>query len=316
MNLPKMPAFVRTNAFVACVCLLGAFVLWHYIHASNNHKDVFSDIPVTYSFGTFTNGMVTASSVQHVTVTISGSAENIAAISPNDIKCSVLLDDQPGKKTYDLEDRNITMPGKKQFTIKVEPKNCTVETDYRRSKSVPVELATQNNLPDGLERESATFTPLSVEITGPASKLDQIRKVSTKPLDLSSVSRSLLNHRIALAAVSNCVLNPDVVSLNLSISTSEIESTLPPLPISVLGPLGRPAHLQVTPQTAVVRVKGTADAVNRLMQDELVVFVDARDIPAGTSRERPIRAMPPAGVRVLSFDPVFATVTSQGPDEP
>ncbi len=316
LNLPKMPAFVRTNTFVVCLCCLGAFVLWHYIHMNNNHKAVFPDIPVAFTFGSLTNGMVTASSVQHVTVTLYGLQDDIASVSGTEIKCNLVLDDKPGKQTYKITHHNISLPGKQQFTIEVAPSACTVETDYRRSKSVPVELVTQNHLPSGYERGASSFTPVSVEISGPAGKLDQIRQVSTKPLDLRMQSESLLNHRIALEPVANCVLDPEVVSLNLPISRSEIERALPPQPISVLGPLGHPMQLQVTPPTAVVRIKGPAETVNHLMNEGMIVYADARDMVESSSRDRPLRAIAPNGVTVLPIEPQFVTISAQGPEGP
>lgn len=317
MKLPKLPAFVRTLPFVYSVCLLGAFFLWHYIHATNNHRAVFTDIPVVWSFGAFTNGMVTASSVQKVTVILSGSQEDVTAVSENDIKCNLLLDPQPTNKTYTLSSDNISLPGKLRFGIEVEPSTCTVETDSRISKSVDIHLNTRNDLPEGYAQGAKDFKPVNVKISGPASKLGKrVFLAETQPLDLSSLTRSLVNHRIALEPMPNCVLEPDVVSLNLAIIPSEMEVNLPPAPIALLAPLGRPLQLQVAPQTAVVRVKGTTEALKRLRDDELLVFVDARDLLASSVKERPVRAKLPSGVSLVSVDPLFATVTVQETDAP
>ena len=317
MKLPKLPAFVRTLPFVYSLCLLGAFFLWHYIHATNNHRAVFTDIPLAWSFGSFTNGMVTASSVQKVTVILSGSQEDVTGISENDIKCNLLLDPKPTNKTYSLSFDNISLPGKLRFGIEVEPRSCTVETDSRISKSVDIHLNTLNNLPEGYIQGAKSFEPPNVIISGPASTLGKrVFRAETKPLDLSSLTRSLVNHTIALEPIANCVMESDVVRLNLAIVPSEMEINLPPAPIALLAPLGRPLQLQVAPQTAAIRVKGTAEALKRLREDEGLVFVDARDLLASSVKERPVRVKLPSGVSLVSVDPLFATVTVQETDAP
>lgn len=317
MKLPKAPAFVRTTAFVYAVCLFGAFLLWHYIHANNNHRAVFADIPISWTFGSFTNGMVTASSVQKVTVILSGALEDVTAISDNDIKCNLLLAPQPTNKTYSLTSANISLPGKQQFGIEIEPKTVTVETDARVTKSVDIHLNYQNDLPEGYVQGTQTFSPGSVKISGPASMLGKRLFVAeTKLLDRSTLTRSLINYRIGLEPIDHCVIEPDVVGLDLAIIPSEMEVNVPPAPIALLAPLGRPLQLQVAPQTAVVRVKGTKEALKRLQEDEMLVFVDARDLLASSVKERPVRTKLPPGVSLVSIDPLFATVTVQETGEP
>lgn len=317
MKRPKLPAFVKTTAFVYAVCLFGAFLLWHYIHANNNHRAVFTDIPISWSFGSFTNGMVTASSVQKVTVFLSGSLEDVTAISENDIKCNLLLAPQPTNKTYSLSSDNISLPGKMRFGIEIEPKTCTVETDSRISKNVDVFLTSRNNLPEGYVQGAHKFDPENVRVSGPASLLEKsVFRAETQPLDLSSLTRSLVHHSIDLKTNANYVMEPKVVSLNLTIVPSEMELNLPPAPIALLAPLGRPLQLQVVPQTAVVRVKGTSEALKRLREDEMLVFVDARDLLASSVKERPVRAKLPSGVSLVSVDPLFATITVQEIGEP
>ncbi|MBR6021540.1 MAG: YbbR-like domain-containing protein, partial [Kiritimatiellae bacterium] len=164
-----------------------------------------------------------------------------------------------------------------------------MKTDREETRQVPVELATRNSLPEGYVGGAATITPASVEVTGPAGVVGNLRSVKTAELELDGRTTPVKGRKMALAtggAMSILRVTPGEVTVDMGVTEETRERVFEHLPVRVLVASGSGAAGRVEPETATVTVKGRPDALKRVTADNLQVFVDASGAGAADGKLR------------------------------
>ncbi len=91
----------------------------------------------------------------------------------------------PGQTTFTIDRRNVALPANLTLERAV-PSQIRLRTEARLSKSVPVVVRFENT-PDGFVAGPARIEPDHLTIVGPASRVSQIEKLETDPINLAGL---------------------------------------------------------------------------------------------------------------------------------
>jgi len=133
---------------------------------------------------------------------------------------------KPALVTYRFFSDNIRVPiGVKVLSI--NPTAILIKLEYLKRRDVPVRLELRGNPPEGYRIVKAEIRPEIVRIKGAESRVDGITEISTMPIDVSHLRKTLDRE----------------VSLDLSRSSVQLDSALPR------------AYIEVEPLSANFRIK-------------------------------------------------------------
>lgn len=193
-----------------------------------------------------------------------------------------LREARPGRVQHRLGPGDLEIAGKVQpeVTEILSPRSITIDVDTVMTRRVPVHLALVGDLPSGLGLESPLrVEPPQVQVTGPSALLRDIESLGTEPLWLDRLQASTrLSLRVtAERGVSR--VSPDSVAVEIALVHVE-SRRLPPLGVAVLG-VAPDLIARVEPESAAVTVSVPADLPESAITSQIMVFVDATNLPAG-----------------------------------
>ena len=302
--------FLGTRNGLRLMAVAAGVVVWFAIRAATSNATLITDIPLAIQPPP--DWSVVASSAKTVDVAFLGTRNDLRYLNRELIKATVdargHADHQPF--TVTLGAAHINAPGSARIDF-IRPAAITVRLDRRITKQVPVNVETQNLLPDGYETEKMIVTPATVELSGPAQILDEVESIRTVPVDLDGRIRSINKRRLPLVPgddFADVKIDPPAVTLDLAIVERSVSSVFPDLAILAMLPPGRSVHAELDPEVATLTVKGRPELMKSLTAADLRLFVDAGEVSGAGPVELPIRAVLPHGVALVRTEPAKAAV--------
>lgn len=303
--------FFGTRHGIKVIAAVAAVAAWYAVGNVTGNEMPVADIQLTVLPPE--GWTVTEQSADRVNVQFRGTRDDIRYLNRELIKATVDLRGRETTETVSvtLGARNVNAPGGARVLF-VQPATLKVKMDRRETRQVPVELVTQNLLPDGYERGAATLTPASVEVTGPAQVVGNLASVPTVPLDLDGRVRPFNRRRLSLAtggALAGLQVTPGVVTLDMPVIEQAQERTFEHLPVRALAAAGVAHAADIEPETATVTLKGRPETIKKIAADDLQVFADTTTlVPSERRARRPLRVHLPAGVSLVDVEPASAQV--------
>ncbi|MGM8365702.1 CdaR family protein [Virgibacillus sp. W0181] len=180
-----------------------------------------------------------------------------------------------------------------ELNVRVEPENAVLSLSVDNpSKQVPLEVSTENELPEGLELASIEAEMEEIEIFSTSEVLKGLESVSTKAIDLSKVEESG-TIKVPLDLGSNVVSSLDEVEV-----TIELEQTkeLDDLTINVEGAEEEGvSFIKPDKPSMSVTAVGNEKDVKALTADDVQVSIDANGLVEG-QHEVPVNISGPEQV--------------------
>ncbi|MGB7210519.1 MAG: CdaR family protein [Pyrinomonadaceae bacterium] len=209
------------------VALVITFALWIGVTGlSKPTQQRMSGIPLTLRFSN--NTEVTNSPNQEVDIVISGDKRKIDQINKNDLIISLdLTDVQPGDRVIQLTPDNVSVSLPTGIKLdEVQPPRIFVKLESVEEKEIPVNTATEGNVPDGMEIYSETITPQKIRVRGPASFIKSLTSVTTDKIDLTNKGADFTAKQVSVN-VSNPKATPldTVVDVTFRIGEKRVEKT-------------------------------------------------------------------------------------------
>lgn len=313
--LPPILKYLTSKTGLRLISLVGAIVIWYSIRAATGNSTWVTDIRLTLQPPP--DWVVTECSAKTIDVAFLGTRDDIRYLNRELIKATLDLRTHTNTAafTHTFTAADINAPGSSRIDF-VRPSTVTLRLDREITKQVPVRVETQNLLPDGYEMEASTITPATVEVTGPEQRLQHLEVVTTQPVDLDGRIRPINKRRLGLIAgdgTPGIKIEPANVTLDIPIVERSVSTRYTDLPIEVLYPSGRPLLATLTPEIAIVTVKGRPELMKTLEASEIRLFVDATDVEGSAPARRAIRAHLPAGITLVRTEPANAKVTLTAP---
>lgn len=285
------------------VCLSLALLLFMFYRMSTLEQRVFS-VPVRIQ----TNGELVpaASYPRTVTVRLRGETDILYPIEERDI--SVFFDltnlEREGEFRIPLQVQIAGPTGENAvLEATVEPAEISMRVENRTVKKVPVTPSFTGYPEAGYEFDGYLINPVSVEVSGPRTMVDNIEEMLTEPIDLSGRNAgfdgsALLVNRSPLITVSS----GGTVEYRVRITNTIITRTFTDVPVSFdsLDPRFEVADI-VEPGSLTVR--GRQIDLAEINVPEGALRVNARTIVASGVYSLPVTAVLPEGFETIEYTP-------------
>lgn len=213
-------------------------------------------------------------------VRVRGAAGLISQLEPGQVVATVdLTGVRPGVRVFPLTRDQISVPLGVEV-LSVDPPSISLTFEKSASVQVPVKPTIDGQPAPGFEVGEVTWTPKTVEVVGPESRLKEQPSAITDRISIEGATETVVE------TVSIGVTNP-------AFRLREARSAQVTIPISP-GPVvhfpGRrvefrnlPAGRQVgaDPAVVAVTVRGTRAAVRALQEQQIVPYVDVARLGRG-----------------------------------
>lgn len=182
-------SFISTNLGTKAVSVMIAVLLWGIVLGSRN-VEVTKEVPLEIITP---SDIVPANEVpERIAFRLSGPKAFLRSIldrREEPIRVN-LSGAKPALVTYRFFSDNIRVPiGVKVLSI--NPTAILIKLEYLKRKDVPVRMELRGFPPDGFHVVKAEVHPSTVRIKGPESRVDAITEVTTTPVDVAGLTKSL-----------------------------------------------------------------------------------------------------------------------------
>lgn len=297
------------------VCLALALLLFMFYRMSTLEQRVFS-VPLRIQ----TNGDIVpaASYPRTVTVRLRGEMDTLYPVEEKDISVFVDLSslEREGEFRFPLQVRIAGTAGAEDaLDIAVEPSEISIRVESRTVKKVPV-VPNFTGYPEaGYEFDGYLINPVSVELSGPRTVVENIEEMQTEAIDLSGRNAgfegtAILINRNSLITVSS----GGTVEYRVRIAPVIVTRTLTGLPLQ-FDSLDDRFTVRKGFEPGVLTVRGRQiDLVDdTVLRDAL--RVNAKNISSPGIYSLPVTTVLPEGMESLEYSPREVQITVTRKDE-
>ncbi len=163
-----------------------AVLLWIAV-ASEPELATFISIPVEYK-NLSAKLEINSEVVESVLLEVRGPSGELRGLPQNRPGYAVILDMTavtPGQHTFTIDSGDVRLPRGIQL-VRAIPAQIRLIFEPSESRSVPVQVRLASGLPADLQVTETITRPLSVNIIGPASRVERVSSVQTDPIHLQA----------------------------------------------------------------------------------------------------------------------------------
>lgn len=209
------------------------------------------------------------------------------------------------------EDGSVTLPikllddqGNDVRGVDKEPSTIDVSVPILRTTNIPIELQTENQLPENYEITEVTINPTTVAIKGDKSILN-LSSIQTKKIDINELIDEI-EHVVELDLPEGVqLLDPtQKVKIKLKIEESTTKDLLYKLNEIDIRNLGEGLSLNEEDLLKDVKliVKGNKSLMDTLLKEEIQLYIDLKDVEEGLQQVY-IKFNAPTGIIVKEVTP-------------
>ncbi len=171
---------------IKLICILFAFILWSYIHISKINA---TDIRVPIEYKNIPDNIEFASKpISFATIRIRGKKEDLKFPTSN-LKAEVTLSDAKiGSFEYEVDFDSRQLPEKVEVT-----RISKVQLSFEKiiQKNLWVKANIKGEASEGFKQGRIIVLPKKVLLKGPKSRLDKLREIFTKEIDISGAEKDV-----------------------------------------------------------------------------------------------------------------------------
>ncbi len=209
---------------------------------------------------------------------------------------------KPSVLTYRFFSDSIRVPiGVK--VLSVNPASVQIKLEYLKRKDVPVHVETRGAPPEGFRLAGVQLKPEVVRIKGPESRVDAVTEISTKPIDLSELKRSVEKE-----------LSLDIMKLGVQVDGPLPKGFIQLDPVSANFKLKNvdirvlsPYKVRIEEKSVTILVRGSHQELDAHL-DQIFASVDLRSKSKGRYLEE-VHVNLPAKVGLVKVIPDHVMVT-------
>ena len=113
-----------------------------------------------------------------------------------------------GQTMVKIKNSDFRLPSGMEVTS-INPSSIRIVTDRKARKQVPIKTVVHGSLQRGLSDHDIFTTPSTVEIEGPASHIERIKRVATEDIDASQLTTGRKYHKNLLPPENNIIILRD-----------------------------------------------------------------------------------------------------------
>lgn len=207
-----------------------------------------------------------------------------------------------GRHTISLGPGSFSFPRGIQIT-RIQPNPLVLELTPTITRTLPVQPVLLGRPPEGYELKSLKIRPPQVTVKGPASELENLKSISTVPLNLTHLTGSTtLAVDLDFKNLNLTLVDRVPLLAELEVAPKILSRTFPGLPVT---PQPQPAAL--SPAKVTVTLQGPWPRLKDLTPSDLKPFVDTTGLARGRHHLR-VQLKPPEGLTLGKISPATLTV--------
>lgn len=303
--------WVRVLMAFVLACLI--YLMRSGIFSSAIETKEFSDIPVHLEYAQ-ANIINLDNKINTASVTFEGSPHRIRKLTANQITITVTADlNHLDDGLIELTEKNIKTP----LGIKVKEihtRRITVNLEVLESKKVKVTpvFDSMKNLSENYSIAKTTIFPNEVMISGPKSKIKDIREVFTSPIPLDNTIQDNFKYMANIEPIAGVAAAPSKVNCEITIARNFSKRIIKKIPIRILLQKNTDLNFSMNPAVAEVEVSGPSRIIHFLTPNDIDVFVNAANITKPGEYVLNIRSASRSNeVKVVSVTPIQLTLTAR-----
>lgn len=316
-----LKTFFTKNIAIKVISLVFAMLLWGYVMMTQNptRVKVVQNVPVNIEgeADLTTRKLIIcgdrAALLEDISVRVRTELTSYADLSADDITASVNLSSISSKGKHTLK---ISVKSSTGQVVSYTPSQIEIEVDTLATRSVPVEVRREGELPEGYWAGDVQLSSPTVELQGAAADLMQIAK-AVAVIDLTDRTESV-NESMVLTLYDQEGNEVSASILFGSMATAVVKLQILPskiVPIDVdaaiVGKDAIPENFEIAGygtsiENNLVRIVGSADALAEVESLSLEPL-DVAGLTESVQQDLPI--IVPEGVRVIGGSTVNVQVT-------
>jgi hypothetical protein len=299
LDLNRIRRLFTYNIALKILSLAIAFSIWFFVNFGERDTEETLKVPLELR-NIPAHLMIASPTADFTDLRVSGPRALLGRIDRNRLAITLDLGGvRPGPAVFRLDTDSLNLPrGVK--VLRITPAQVTLELERVAHKSVPVHLRLSGKPPAGLQVVDTKVAPETVQVSGPASDVEDVQAANTDPLDLRSATPGTVERELALEPPSEYL----AFSANRVAAQVRIEET----PVSrefkrvEVGVRNAALRYRVQPDHVRVTVRGPRRLVDNLELGSGAVYIDAAGQTVGEHAVKPTVEVP-VGVEVVSVEP-------------
>lgn len=311
----RLRNFFQRNLGLKIFSVVAACFLWYSINVLERDAERVVRLPVTIR--RVAQGlMVTNPPVETVAVTLSGPRTILDSVDEEKTRLTVnLARARPGETQVELKPANVSPELPKRIdVVRIQPARLRVLVERVSRKTLPVKVDLAGAPAFGYTVARSPATPSSVEVSGPATAVEELRTIRTEPIDLTGSTQSVTRDVLLQWLGDDVTVTPDRVDVTIDLDETMASRTFEDVRVRLPG--GEAG--KVEPPTVDLTIHGPEHLLHGFQIAEGSVSVDPNGLPIGRHR-LPVHVALPPRLEVVKLQPseVWFNVTVAGAeDEP
>jgi YbbR domain-containing protein len=299
-NPERLRQALTRNLALKLLSLLIAFGLWTFVNFGERDSEQSLKVPLQLR-NIPAHLMITSPRVDFVDLRVVGPRTLLGRIDRNRLAIDLDLNGvRPGPAVFRVGAEALNLPrGVK--VVRINPSQVTLELERIAHKSVPVHLRLVGKLPPDLQVVDSKVAPETVQVTGPASDVEDVHAANTEAVDLSNATATTIEKELPLEPAGEYLsFSATRVSVQVRIAEIEVTRELRRVAVELRHP---PPDARVVPEAVKLTVRGPKHVVEDLDLGPGAVYVDGEGIrEPGAHVLKPTVELP-TGVELYAVDP-------------
>ncbi|MFI5397209.1 MAG: YbbR-like domain-containing protein [Candidatus Binatia bacterium] len=301
----RIRQLLTRNLALKILSLLIAFSIWFFVNFGERDTEETLRAPLELR-NIPAHLMITSPKADFIDLRVSGPRALLGRIDRDRLAISLDLGGvRPGPAVFRVDADSLNLPrGVK--VLRITPAQLTLELERVGHKSVPVHLRLGGKPPPGVQVVDTKVAPETVQVTGPASDVQDVQSANTEPFDIHDARPGTIERELALESPSEYLaFSANRVAAQVRIEESPVTREFKRVTVTVRNAALR---YQVSPDHVRVIVRGPKRLVDGLEMDNGAVYIDAEGATAGDHFMKPNVELP-SGVLLVSTEPAKLQLT-------
>jgi YbbR domain-containing protein len=289
-------AFTR-NLSLKLLSLLIAFGLWSFVNFGERDTEDTLKVPLELR-NIPPQLMITSPRNDFVDLRVVGPRTLLGRIDRNRLALPLDLSGvKPGPAVFRVGAEALALP-RGVRVVRINPAQVTIELERISHKTVPVRLRLVGKPATDLQVTDTKVSPEMVQVSGPASDIENISIVPTQAIDISKLSAGTIERELPLETVGDYVsFSASRVAVQVRIEEIAMTREFKRVGIEIRG--GAPG-MKTNPETLRVVIRGPKRIVSSLELGGQGAYVDLSDAVSGDPK--PVIELP-EGVEIVAMEP-------------
>jgi YbbR domain-containing protein len=302
IRMPKrrdLRELIRYNAGLKLVAIVLACFLWYSINALERDAERLVDVPVSIR-RIPPDLIVTTPPTKPVTVTLRGPRNILDNIDEHKTRLVVDLSAATaGEQRIELTGGMLDPELPRRLkALRMQPPRLKVTVEHLAKRRLPVRVDLAGAPALGYMVSESSVTPDHVEVSGPASKVNDLKEITTEPIDLHGLATPFTRGLLLEWVGDYVTLVPDRVRVAVGFEEVMVSREFRRVPVVVRNG----DHARVEPSAIDLTVKGPQRVLHNFKLPEDAVTVDAAGLEPGSHRVAPTIELPPT-LEVVAREP-------------